>query len=165
MLRKDFIAPFWFMLVLGIVACCLSTYGIHMIRVYAPTYALSTLRLMGFFFLPAIIFIEAIMYWMVRKRNVYRKATWAHILLFALAYFTPFIKSMLFVFYDAFAPTPDYSAFVRGSNLAQTCLFWGLTILAHIYFARTLIRIFSTKQASGEGTGQGPENMLDDVLG
>jgi len=164
MLHKDFIAPFWFMLVLGIVATCLSTYGLQMIRVYAPSYELSTLRIIGFFILPAIIFIEAIMYWMVRKRNVYRKATWAHALLFAFAYFTPFIKNMLFVFYDVFSPTPNYSAFVRSGNLAQICLFWGLTILAHIYFARTLIRIFSKPPASEEETAQ-PGNMLDDVLG
>jgi hypothetical protein len=125
---------------------------------------MSTLSKMGFFILPAIIFIEAIMYWMVRKRNGYRRATWAHVLLFAFAYFTPLIKSMLFVFYDAFTPTQNFSSYERSVNLAQVCLFWGLTILAHIYFARTLIKIFSKQPASGEENAQ-PENMLDDVLG
>jgi len=164
MLHKKFTAPFWFMLVLGMVATCLSIYGLQMIRVYAPTYVLSTLSKMGFFFLPAIIFIEAIMYWMIRKRNVYRRATWAHVILFAIAYFTPFIKEFLFRSYAVYAAIRDVRSFMRSVSLGQVCLFWGLTVLAHIYFARTLIKIFSKQPASGEETAQ-PENMLDDVLG
>ena len=163
MLHKKFTAPFWFMLALGFVATCLSMYGLRMIRVYAPAYVLSTLSMISFFFLPAIIFIEAIMYWMVRKRNVYRRAAWTHVILFAIAYFTPFIKNMLFVFYDAFTPTPNVSAYVQSINIAQVCLFWGLTILAHVYFAQTLIKVFSKQPASEEAAQ--PENMLDDVLG
>jgi len=164
MLHKRFTAPFWFMLALGIVATCLSLYGIHMIRVYAPTYVLSTLSKMSFFFLPVIIFIEAIMYWMVRKRNVYRKASWTHVILFAFAYFTPYIKELLFMPYAIYAGIRDVRSFMRSVTLGQVCLFWGLTVLAHISFARTLIKVFS-KQPAGEGEPAQPENMLDDVLG
>ena len=164
MLHKNFTAPFWFMVVLGIVATCLSIYGLQMIRLYAPGYAMSTLSKVGFFFLPAIILIEAIMYWMVRKRNVYRKATWTHVILFAIAYFTPYIKELLIVPYAVYTRVPDVRSFMRSVTLGQICLFWGLTILAHIYFARTLIRIFAKQPAREEEPAQ-PENMLDDVLG
>jgi hypothetical protein len=164
MLHKKFTAPFWFMLALGIVATCLSIYGLHMISVYAPGYVVSMLNKMAFFFLPAIIFIEAIMYWMVRERNVYRRATWTHVILFAIAYFTPFIKEFLFMSYAVYARIRDVRSFMRSVTLGQVCLFWALTVVAHIYFARTLIKIFS-KQPAGEGEAAQPENMLDDVLG
>ncbi|MDO6429847.1 hypothetical protein Q4E93_04595 [Flavitalea sp. BT771] len=164
MLHRKFTAPFWFMLVLGTVATCLSIYGLRMISVYAPSYAMSALSKIALFFLPAIIFIEAIMYWMVRKRNVYRRATWTHVILFAIAYFTPFIKEFLFMSYAVYAGVRDVRSFMRSVTLGQICLFWGLTVMAHIYFARTLIRIFSKQPASEDEAAQ-PENMLDDVLG
>jgi hypothetical protein len=151
------------MLILGIVAGCWSAIMLHRLRLLV-TNPMGLWTEMSFFFLPAIMFVEAAMYWIVRRRIVYRKAAWGHILLFALAYSLHFLG----VYWDYFLlRIPGvWEMYVNNGSilyLAQLCLFWSLTLVAHIFFARVLIKAFSKPPAIQEGSIQ-PENMLDDVL-
>lgn len=151
------------MLILGIIASCLSGYTLYAIHVLKLDFGISLLFKLRFFFLPAIIFLESCMYWMVRKRNIYRKASWSHVWLFTAAYSTSFIKAIFIMFYSRVATKADLQSNVRAIALVQACIFWGLMVLAHIFFARLLIKIFSRRPAVEQEVAD-PGNMLDDIL-
>jgi hypothetical protein len=161
MLKRSFTGPFWFMLVLGVVACGMSMVGIRNLQIYAQGHRISVLK---FLYLPAIILIETIMYWMVRKRNSYRKASWCHLLLFTFAYLTPYLEMLVIDVYLKSVPLVNVVSFIRFANKLRLGIFWGVMMLAHIFFARVIIKSFSKPVVEEEG-GVKSENMLDDVLG
>jgi len=165
MSKKKFAAPFWFMLILGFIASCMSGYAwyLYSLEPLSLKYSMLPQVQIRLFLMPAIIFVEVIMYWMIRKRNIYRRASWSHVLLFAFAFLTPFLKSLLFVFYDNFTPTSDMNSYIRFVSLGQICIFWGVMVLAHIFFVRLFVKAFS-KQAVIQQDAAESENMLDDVL-
>ena len=163
MLQRNFTAPAWFMLFLAIFSAGLAIFALRSVRIYAPNFQMTLLFKSRFFFLPAIALLEACMYWMVRKRNIYRKASWTHIWLYATAYSTPFVKEFLFLFYTKFAAMSEMRYSIRVFTMVQLCIFWGLMVLAHIFFARLLIRIFSKRPAVQQAAAE-PVNMLDDIL-
>jgi hypothetical protein len=164
MSKRNFTAAFWFMFVLGIIAASMSGYALYsLIHILPLSYQMSLFYKMTFFFLPAIMLIEAMMYWIVRKKDIHRRTAWSHVLLFSFAYSTLFLKELLFLFYDNFTPAADETSYINYVNRGQIWLFWGLTVTAHIFFVRVLVKAFSKKPAVQQEAIPS-ENMLDDIL-
>lgn len=162
-MEKSFTAPFWSLILLGIVAIGMSIYTLHELSLLRWGYPVGTRYQILSFCWPAVIFFEAFVYWIVRKRNRYRRASWTHIVLFALAFFSPFLKELSFEFYDSYSPGPDIVTFVRGVTLAQTSFFWGCMIVGHAYFGWLLVKCY-TEGPPAEDQGADSINILDDVL-
>jgi hypothetical protein len=110
--------------------------------------------------MPAIMLVEAMMYWIVRNRVVQRSDARRHVLFFTLAYLTPFLKSLLFFFAARSFSVRNMATFVNRVSLIQACLFWLVTIYAHIFFVRVLIKAFDRPVAAAVESG----NLLDDML-
>ncbi|MBN8850934.1 MAG: hypothetical protein BGO55_29455 [Sphingobacteriales bacterium 50-39] len=161
MQKRKFTTPFWWMLVLGIIACTIST-GILYFLV-AKGYPMSWLTRLSLFYLPVIMFVEAVMYWTIRKRINYRRDAWNHLLLFTGAYVLNYIvRILLSALIILHSPAAMRMAlYMRIANYGQLYLFWGLVIVAHVFFARVLIKAFA-KPPVEEVVESG--NLLDDVL-
>jgi hypothetical protein len=128
-----------------------------------PGYSPGAWQILSFFFMPAIMLVEAVMYWIVRNRIVRRSDARRHVLFFTLAYLSPFLKSLLFYFADNFFSMGNMATFVSRVNLVQMCLFWLVTIYAHVFFVRVLIKAFDRPVEVAGRTGESA-HMLDDVL-
>ena len=117
---------------------------------------------LSLFYLPVIMFVEAVMYWTIRKRIIHRRDAWSHLLLFTGAYvFNYGVRLLVAAIFVLHYPIARRHSFMRMSTYGQLWLFWGLVILAHVFFARVLIKAFA-KPPVGEVVESG--NLLDDVL-
>ena len=160
---KIFTAPFWFLMILGIVSIGISIYAIYALEMLAPGSPVNmNFRILSFCW-PAVIFLEGMVYWIIRKRNKYRRASWTHIVLFTIGFFSPLLKELLFIFYDNFITGPGVATFVRFGDLAQTCIFWACMIVGHGYFGWLLVKCYTEGPPAEEGRTDGI-NILDDVL-
>lgn len=147
---------------MGVIAVCLTGLVLYAILWTSPSgFHVGWWRRISFFFLPAIMLAEAFIYWIVRKRNTLRRDTWNHVLIFGLAYATVIVKMLLIAYLAINYRKEQALSIMRIVNLAQTCIFWGLIIVAHIFFVRLLMRASLEKPAAQQTTPS--ENVLDDI--
>ena len=102
---------------------------------------------------------EAILYWRLRKRNIYRRESWAHVLILVLAFVLPLLENVFILFLGKAVNISDVNK-MRSTFYVQQGLYWALIVLAHIFFARVLIQCYSKSSSVVEGDGV---NLLDDV--
>jgi len=161
MQKRKFTTPAWWMLVMGIVACTISIGILYFLT--SKGYPMNWLTRLSLFYLPVIMFVEAVMYWTIRKRIIHRRDAWNHLILFTGAYVFNFVlRALVTAIFILHSPVVMRRAsFIRLSNYGQMGLFWGLVIVAHIFFARVLIKAFA-KPPVEEVVESG--NLLDDVL-
>ena len=162
MVKKKFTGPVWCMIILGVLSA-----GRNMLIFHSVHFEIRTLKEFGFsllFFLwPAISFIEAIVYWRIRKRNLCRQDSWYHVLLFALAiYLLPIIRFVLITFLRRNISRRYFLEIGNIVNWGQLFLTWVFIIIAHIFFVRVLRKYFS-KDAPVKELVPGPVNILDEV--
>src|ERR1700761_5816745 len=87
MIKKAFTAPFWGMLIVGILNCCFdamwafSVYHVGSIRIYT----------LLFFAWSLLCFAESLVYLQIRRRNEQRFFSWLHVILFSLAILSPYV--------------------------------------------------------------------------
>jgi hypothetical protein len=156
MLKKGFTTPVWWMIILGVVASAASIQTLH---VWAGhDVEISALRRLSLFYLPLIMFVEAVMYWTIRKRIIYRRDAWCHIIVFTSAYVLSFLAR--FVMAAILVMHMPASRQIRAISYVQIYFFWALILTAHIFFARVLIKAFAKQPAEQVENG----NLLDDVL-
>jgi hypothetical protein len=104
---------------------------------------------------------EAFVYWKIRKRNFYGRESRTHVLLFALALLSPFIRDFLGWFYDNFGMFGvDVEVYVTVVNMGQLILFWSALGIGHVFFVRVVVKCYSKPPLVEEGDGT---NILDDV--
>ena len=161
-MKRTFTAPAWGMIILGVLSA-----GRNLLIFHSVHFEIRTLKEFGFsllFFLwPAISFIEAIVYWRIKKRNLCRQDSRAHVLLFALAiYVLPIIRAILIAFLGKSIAKHGFFNIERVVNQGHFVLTWVFIIIAHIFFVRVLRNYFS-KEAPVEEMAPGPANILDDV--
>ena len=126
-------------------------------------YPVSTRFILFSFCWPAVIFLEGIVYWIIRNRNKYRRASWTHVVLFTLAFFTPLLSNLLFEFHDNFITGMETGRFMRVVNMIHICTFWACMIVGHAYFGWLLVKCYA-KEPPTEDEGSGTINILDDVI-
>jgi len=161
MQKRKFTTPVWWMLALGIIACIIST-GVLFFMMQMG-YPMGWLAKLSLFYLPVIMFVEAVMYWTIRKRITHRSDAWRHLLLFTAAYaFNNVVWILVMAMLILHSRGPLWlNSNVRNAGYGRLYLFWGLVILAHVFFARVLIKAFA-KPPMEEAVESG--NLLDDVL-
>jgi hypothetical protein len=160
-MKKNFTAPCWLMLLPAILV----GYDFYRINRLGALWLVMHHRNMV---LPciclALVIIDAVVYWSIRNTNIYRRDSWMHILLFAFALSTPYLRDWIFEGYDdGFTFGADIVRFVRVVSMAQFFAFWISLILGHALFIRLLLRS-STRKPDGSGEESDPRNLLDDVL-
>jgi hypothetical protein len=153
--------PFWWMLVLGVVACAGSVWLIHFYQSLAGwTFVRRPRFILSFFYLPTIMFVESIMYWTIRRRISPGINAWTHIILFASAYVFSILTKALLIAY-IYSGSFHMTTFLRLLNNVYPYVFWVMVIVAHVFFARVLMQAFA-KPPGVDGPDSG--NLLDDVL-
>jgi hypothetical protein len=160
MKRKSYTGPFWMMLIIAIIS---AVYNYGAARIILK---MTHLRLMTFvllFLWPMLLFAESIVYWMVRKRIVYRKYAWAHIFFTFLNFIIfPLIRALTVGFAARFPSFTVLHEAKRVEQEMQFSFFWSLIILGHVFFGMALKKSFTKDPVLKED----PENinLLDDVL-
>ena len=106
-----------------------------------------------------VLSVEAILYWRIRKRNTYRRASWAHVLILTLAFFFPVLENIFILFLSRVNVRELYKT--RSYYNVQQGIYWALVVLAHVFFVLVILKCFKRPAPSfGEGNGV---NILDDV--
>ena len=161
MRKRKFTTPFWWMLVMGIIASAISMGILYFLM--SQGYRMGWLIRLSLFYLPVIMFVEAVMYWTIRTRITYRRDAWNHLILFTGAYvFNYVVRALIMAVFILHSPAAmRVASFMRTVSYGQMGLFWGLVIVAHVFFARVLIKAFA-KPLVEEVVESG--NLLDDVL-
>lgn len=162
-MKKNLTGPVWFLLIIGTVFTGLLFYTFITITMTRLSWMNAKYNLPYYawiiFWRPALMLIEAAIYWMIRKRNRYPRASWAHCGLFIFTYFMPILILIPGFFthhYD------DYKA-ARMHDSSSNILFWIVMLTAHAFFVWVLIQCYSKQQPAPEGPAKS-ENLLDDVL-
>ncbi|HEY6902200.1 MAG TPA: hypothetical protein VI233_16200 [Puia sp.] len=156
--KGSFTGPFWFLIVLGVITSITHTYGLYLISSYSREVSLVYKIL--FFFWTYVVFIEAIVYWRIRYRNVYRKASWGHVILLGVAILSP---AVLYPFLGVFGRHFGSSSYLTALKVMQTGIkvfLYGGLVVGHALFVQVLIKVRESKKAE---VAEGGVNLLDDV--
>ena len=105
--------------------------------------------------------MEAFFYWRVRGRNVYRRQSWAHVILFAFSLSTPFIREFLFWLYDNFGVSMELSTYSNIIDVSQGITAWGALLIGHVLFVRVLVLCSRKRPVLAEASDG--VDLLDDV--
>ena len=142
---KPWMLPFWFMLGIMIVNMLEELFVLHalvkVVTIYSSKYVLLILVW------PAILLVEAIIYWRIRKRIHERKWVWAHLLFslfaFVLVWVLYFGVGVILLYSDRDMLTRN-----RGllNNIKFYC-YWAAIIIGHIFFIVAIVRSLSCKNA------------------
>ncbi|HET6253167.1 MAG TPA: hypothetical protein VFE32_03810 [Puia sp.] len=169
-MKRSFTAPFWVLLVFGLlqllsISSLLHTFfGSELSSGGRPS--VPVVVVLRIFMWPLIFFLEALAYWLIRRRNTYRALSWTHCVIFILA----FLLSIFFAYIQRMQYRYSSAAETRVSRQImmheQVYFFWGLVILAHLAFVAVLAncRRKAPPEGAEGGQGQGQENLLDDVV-
>jgi len=104
---------------------------------------------------------EAILYWRLRKRNIYRRESWGHVLILALAFVFPALENIFILFLGNVLNISNIYK-MRSSYYVQQAIYWSLVVLAHLFFLRVVMQCYSKSSFVEEREGVSV-NLLDDV--
>lgn len=144
--------PVWVMVSILIVSCLQS---LILLKVTVPLTngEITGTVLFNMLFWPLLILVDAIIYWMIRKRIMERKWVWAH-LLFSLFAFVLLMIIRLAISFLAITHNLDGGrASIRLMNTIEGYCFWGSIITGHVFFIVAIVRIYS---------GNSPQQPPDD---
>jgi hypothetical protein len=104
-------------------------------------------------------------YWLIRRRNKFRALSWAHSVIYMLAFLLNIFFSMAVNrYYRMTSSAADYRINWQIRMHEVQYFFWGLVILAHVAFVAVLANCFRKTTPAPEDGGEGQENLLDDVV-
>jgi hypothetical protein len=163
MKRRSFTGPFWLQLLFGIGYM---TVVVAYLRVLtAQTYGrqvLSGVILWRFFLWPIVILVEALVYWLIRRRNQFRALSWAHTVIFTLSFLLNIFFTLIWTMHYRVGDVESR----MNSQIARHelgYLFWALVIVSHLAFVAVLANCLR-KMEDVSATEGGGENLLDDVV-
>jgi hypothetical protein len=141
---KAWNTPFGVMVSLLIISCLQSVITFTVIKRFS-TGGITGLVLFNMLFWPLLILVDAIVYWMIRKRIMERKWVWAHLLfsLFAFVVLT-ILRITLYALIPMYAPDEGRDSIRLISTIEDYC-FFSSVILGHTFFIIALVRIYSGK--------------------
>jgi hypothetical protein len=166
-MKKSFTGPFWLLLVFGLLQLLMISSLLHQIYgngLYASERPLLPMPgVFSFLMWPMILLTEALVYWLIRRRNRFRALSWTHSVIFVLAF-------LLNIFFTLIQNMHYGHSSVEGRVNRQIMmyqeryLFFGLVILAHLAFVAVLANCLRKTEPVPDGEGQGQGNLLDDVV-
>jgi hypothetical protein len=165
MQKKSFVAPFWFLLVLGIILLLFVSLYVSVTLRNASAYPRYAPRIFYWriFMWPVIILIEALVYWRIRRRINYRMLSWAHVGILIFAFLANILLAMSGILHNHFFSGPNVSVDRLVTARLQIRLFWVFVGIAHCFFVWLIVNCFR-KKAPVAVEGAGGENILDDVI-
>src|ERR1041385_1448903 len=109
---KSWILPFWFMV--GVAIFCFLENLFVFRTIYHIQYLMEWRILLFALIWPAVAFIDAIIYWLIRKRIGNRKLIWAHMLfsLFALVLLWV-VYFLVFLIIDSFNSGKGFGSYLQ----------------------------------------------------
>jgi hypothetical protein len=116
--------PFIILLILGLLyliycifAILLSTSDVYLILIF-----------------PLLIFIEAFVYWRIRKKIINKRVAWAHVLLLVLGFLNITLIAFLSIYFENdYYVTTDDPPLMDLAIFIINYAFWGTFVLAHIF--------------------------------
>ena len=166
MRKKSFTAPFWFLLVLGILELLVVSFYVSVTLKYSNGYTHAShprINLLRTFMWPLIFLIEAFVYWYIRRRNSYRLLSWAHVGTLLFAFFVNLLLVMSGILHDDFVSGANRRGDRQADIQLQFHLFWIFIGIAHCFFVWLIVNCFRKKVPVAEEKEDG-KNLLDDVL-
>jgi hypothetical protein len=163
--KEKFTAPFWALLIVGIVA--LGGYALMIRIVLGSMFYTWGLKILLYYPWPILAFIESIVYWRISKRNVDRKDSWAHVILFSSAAALSILRGAVLLVFFRILHVSNTGVIMRTFSIGFFVLFWLLIIGAHAYFFQVLRKTLSRQRMAGPEASDGGgdnANLLDDVL-
>ena len=148
-----FTGPFWVLMVFGLLLS---------IRNEGGRSPLSTITLSRILIWPAIFLAEALVYWLIRRRNRFRALSWAHCVIFMLAFLLNILFSAILILHYRMVSVAEMRVNRLIMMHEQQYFFWGLVIIAHLAFFAVLANCLRKPVPDKEDGGQ--ENLLDDVV-
>jgi hypothetical protein len=146
-MKKNFIAPFIYMLIIGLLSAGSSIYNIHnLTHGYFSRFHINPLYKVFLFFWPAVALIEAFLYWNIRQRNRSRVASWLHCILYTLAFLAPYSRRLLVMVMGNFYSLAQTAQLMDAARRGELVCFWIFMVLAHIFFIWVLIKSMSPRE-------------------
>jgi hypothetical protein len=140
---KPWYAPFWFML--GVALLALVEQAIVYISLLRGPMTVSGNLTFRLFLWPSILFIEVIVYWLIRKRVLERRLVWPHLV---LSLFTFVLIQILFVVVSIIMTDDNggnHISTLKWLQTGQFYCFWAGVITGHTFFIVAIVRSYSAK--------------------
>jgi hypothetical protein len=160
-MRRNFTGPVWLLVIFGVVQAGVS-YSIiasmlrSIVDVGQGGMVLFALRMMMW---PLVIIGEAVVYWMIRKRNRAQVLSWTHVVIFCIAFVLNAFVAAMTILHEPVAA----GLRTRQGRIVEAAVFWALLVVSHVAFIQVLILAFR-KEPPLRKTGEESENLLDDVV-
>ncbi len=163
-MKKSFTGPVWLLLIFGILQLGISMMVFRLtIGRYSAGFggspAIGVALVLYILMWPMLLFAEALVYWLIRRRNRAPMLSWTHAVTFCFAFILNTSVFMLGVLHSPIAG----GMYTRGGRNVLTGTYGSLVILAHVAFVQVLILAFR-KAKPTIGDGGSTENLLDDVV-
>jgi hypothetical protein len=166
MRKRNLTGPFWLLLIFGFFKALSASAWISFflsLQVEKRYLYDSRLNLWLLVFWPVLIIAEALLYWRIRHRNIYPRASWLHVMLLFFAFLLPVLKSITrIIVYDRINVRTDSLVYGRKADNTNNYLFWIIMVIAHCFFVWVIINCFKKKAPVPEDIQT--VNLLDDFL-
>lgn len=141
-MRKNFTGPVWLLVILGALQLGFSYSGILAMLLW-----------------PVVLFGEALVYWVIRKRNREHMLSWTHTVVFGAALLLNASIAVLAILH-----VPVIAGLrTRQGRIAEMTVFWALVAISHIAFVQVLALALRKEPPVRKTDGES-ENLLDDVV-
>jgi hypothetical protein len=162
-MKRSFTGPVWLLLIIGLVQAWFAWGTLQLIsELYirpGVTTSISMLTIVYILMWPVILLLEAMTYWLIRRRNKMKLLSWTHAVILSFAFVLHDSVFILTVLHSS----PVAVIYTRGGRNAEAAVYWALVLLAHAVFLQVLILAFRKPDLmTKEGDGAG--NILDDVI-
>ena len=139
---KPWNTPIWVMVGILIVSCLQSLIVFKLTMRFTIGEITGTV-LFNMLFLPSLILVDAIIYWMIRKRIMERKWVWAHLLFSLFAFVVLMILRLVVTFLAITHNLDGGRESIRLFNTIEGYFFWGSIIIGHVFFIVAIVRIYA----------------------
>ncbi len=162
-MKRSFTGPVWLLLVLGLVQGMFAWGALQLIsELYARRGSprlMSTVTIVYTLIWPVILLLEALTYWLIRRKNKMKLLSWTHAVILSFAFVLNDFVIILIILHSPLVTV----MYTRGGRNAEMGMYWALVLLAHAAFVQVLILAYR-KPEPVKSEGGGAENILDDVI-
>jgi hypothetical protein len=161
-MKRSFTGPVWLLLTFGLIEGVFAWGVLQLIsELYLTrgTPLISTATVVYTLMWPVILLLEALTYWLIRRRNKMKLLSWTHAVILSIAFVLHDSVFMLTILHSPLVAVMH----TRGGRNAEAGMYWALIVLAHAAFVQVLILAFRKREGMKKEEG-GTKNILDDVI-
>ncbi len=163
--KKSYNAPFWVMLSVSVILSCVYIVSLIYVHKLMATGKYGQLKLnIWVMILPVLLWIETVLYRVIRKRIKNRFYVWAHIVLAIIGFIiVPAIFYVLTLVQSRLLTPAEYRVRRPKIELARFCAFWFLFIISHTFFITTIVKSFRKENRDNQDNEAAP-GILDGII-